>query len=89
MVGNDLVGVACPECVLSVERHIQAMFPDGHAFPFVNDRGELLSTPRCENGHALIYAVDGRSMVCQQCDAEHVDLPGGFGSAPMDEPEPA
>lgn len=76
MVGSDLVGVVCHDCVHSIEKHIQAVFPDRHAFPFVSDRGELLPTPRCELGHTLVYAADGRSMVCEQCDAE--------GDAPMD-----
>lgn len=68
MVGQDLVGVLCADCVYSTERHIQALFPDGHAFPFVGERGELLPTPRCEQGHALSYSDDGRGMVCTQCD---------------------
>ena len=68
MVGQDLVGVICHECVFSTERHIQALFPDSHAFPFVDDRGQLMPTPRCENGHPLVYSQDGRGMVCDQCD---------------------
>lgn len=84
MVGNDLVGVLCSDCVYSVERSIQQLFPEGHAFPFVNDKGELLPAPRCELGHTLIYAADGGSMICEQCDVERVDLPGGFGNAPME-----
>lgn len=71
MVGNDLVGILCTDCVPVVESLIQrTMFPDGHAFPFVDERGELLETPRCEKGHPLVFADDGRSMVCTRED-EH------------------
>lgn len=68
MVGQDLVGVLCHECVHATELHIQSLFPDRHAFPFVDDRGRLMPTPRCELGHALIYSDDGRGMVCERCD---------------------
>lgn len=68
MVGQDLVGILCHECVMATERHIQSLFPDGHAFPFVDDRGRLMPTPRCELGHTLVYSSDGRGMVCDQCD---------------------
>lgn len=68
MVGQDLVGVLCSGCVHATELHIQSIFPDRHAFPFVDDRGRLIPTPRCELGHALVYSDDGRGMVCQQCD---------------------
>lgn len=70
MVGQDLVGMLCHECVQAVEVHIQSAFPQRHAFPFVGERGELLPAPRCELGHPLVYAHDGRGMVCETCDVE-------------------
>lgn len=68
IVGNSLVGIVCGDCQHSIERHIQAVFPDLHAFPFVDERGRLMPNPRCENGHALVYRDDGRGMVCPECD---------------------
>lgn len=73
MVGQDLVGILCHECVASMEQAIQAMFPDRHAFPFVDDRGRLMPTPVCELQHALVYSEDGRGMVCPTCDVERID----------------
>ena len=87
MVGQDLVGVLCSSCVMPFETALQATFPDGQAYPWVDSRGVLMPTPRCDDGHVLVYASDGRSMVCPTCDAEHVDLPGGFGDAPMGGPD--
>lgn len=68
MVGQGLCGILCNDCVHSVEMHIQAIFPDRHAFPFTDAAtGELLPNPRCELGHPLVYAHDGSGMVCEQC----------------------
>jgi hypothetical protein len=70
MVGQDLIGIVCADCVQAVERHIQSVFPDGHAFPFVDAAGQLLPTPRCACGTALVWTEDGRGMACTQCDVE-------------------
>ena len=89
MVGQDLCGMLCADCIHSVEMHIQAVFPDRHAFPFVDSRGELLPTPRCDQGHALIYAHDGSGMVCEQCDVlprEPFDVDGDARATLEDDP---
>lgn len=75
MVGADLVGVLCQGCVPKLEMAIQHLFPDSHAFPFVDERQELMPTPRCEHGHALVFSDDGLSMVCPR-DNEHQEPPG-------------
>lgn len=69
MVGQDLVGLLCHECVQPVEVAIQRLFPGRNGFPFVGEFGELLPEPRCELGHLLVYAHDGRGMVCETCDS--------------------
>ncbi len=75
MVGQDLVGILCHECVQSTEVSIQALFPARHAFPFVDERGRLIPNPACERGHALVYSEDGRGMACPVCDnPRRVDL---------------
>jgi hypothetical protein len=73
MVGNDLVGIVCPDCVQATETHIQSMFPESHAWPFIDPMGELLPTPRCECGMPLVYTQDGRQMTCKQCDVQQVE----------------
>lgn len=80
MVGPDLVGIVCAGCVAAVEQHVLGLWPDKHAFPFVDAAGQLLPTPRCEAGHALVYAHDGSGMVCEQCDVER----SFHGSGPVD-----
>lgn len=76
MVGQDLLGMLCADCVHAAETHIQAIFPDRHAFPFCDERGQLLPTPRCENGHVLAYTEDGSGMVCTQCDVPELSAHG-------------
>lgn len=95
MVGNDLVGVLCDDCVHSVERYVQSLFPDGHAFPFVDATGQLMPTPRCDDcGMPLVFGDDGSCMVCPQCDVtrdtDASELASGpTGAASRDEPKGA
>ena len=77
MVGNDLVGLICDSCLHVTERIIQQLFPDQHAFPFVDGRFQLLPNPRCEKGHPLIYTEDGNSMTCHQCNEDALTLTSG------------
>ena len=72
-IGFELVGMVCSGCVLAIERQIQASFPDGLAFPFVNMAGHRMPTPRCECGTVLAFTADGRGMTCTQCDVQPVE----------------
>jgi hypothetical protein len=73
MVGATLLGFACNDCINSLMQHISSAFPENLGFPLVDHHGQLVSTPRCDDcGAALAYATDGRSVLCPQCDVEHL-----------------
>lgn len=76
-VGDALLGVLCAACSPKFTAHVLAFFPESTAFPFVSERNELLPTPRCELGHALRYADDGRGMFCIVCDVEKAEPDAG------------
>lgn len=73
MVGQDLLGFTCNACFHSLVQHIAAVFPDNIGFPLVDHHGMLIATPRCDEcGSTLAYATDGKSVLCPQCDVEHL-----------------